>query len=534
MYKVLLVDDEILIREAISENIHWNELGFELNGMCENGKQAIEVIKENPPDLIISDICMPYVDGIELAKYVYENNPDIKIVIISGYDNFSYAKSAIKYRVMEYILKPVTAYELSEMLEKIKIALDEDREHRQMNKILGAYEKSKPLLRDRFLNQLIREKCEEADAKERLEGYNVFLDSDCYSLIQVLGQSGFDYESPGCLTTDELVLFSVYNVVEEILHYEEQCIVFQESGNITTVLMGGESEYQLEEKIIALFSKVQDSLKALLRVSTVVIAGKTVLNLGDLQKSHTNIKAVREFEFLFDENSILFGKDFITHKEEQIDLKRWNERFSAAIEQNNIRELKMYVQNFFMKVKGEYFSKNRIIACVQSIALKIMLDADSSRKDEQETFETGKNFLEELTSQKRLEDVEKIFTQFCLEMARKAERSKERLGEFQISKVLEYMEKNYKDSSISLNSACRYMSMSTSYFSVMFKNNTGETFNQALTKKRIEKAKELLSSTTLRSYEIAEEVGYSDPHYFSSIFKKYVGVTPTEYAKKRR
>ena len=108
MYKVLLVDDEILIREAIRENIHWKEMGFELIADCENGREAMEVIRNNTPDLVLTDICMPYVDGIELARYIHENCPDTRTVIISGYDEFEYAKQAVRYQVMEYILKPVT------------------------------------------------------------------------------------------------------------------------------------------------------------------------------------------------------------------------------------------------------------------------------------------------------------------------------------------------------------------------------------------------------------------------------------------
>ena len=139
MYKVLLVDDEILIREAIRENIHWKEMGFELIADCENGREAMEVIRNNPPDLVLTDICMPYVDGIELARYIHENCPDTRTVIISGYDEFEYAKQAVRYQVMEYILKPVTPAELTEVLEKARASLDETRAKSEtLKKLKGA------------------------------------------------------------------------------------------------------------------------------------------------------------------------------------------------------------------------------------------------------------------------------------------------------------------------------------------------------------------------------------------------------------
>ena len=136
MYKALLVDDEALIREAISENIRWEEMGFELVGSCENGRDAMNLIRQNPPDLILTDICMPYVDGIELARYVHENYPDTKTVIISGYDEFEYAKQAVRYQVMEYILKPVTPAELTEVLQRARASLDEKKDRsRTMKKL---------------------------------------------------------------------------------------------------------------------------------------------------------------------------------------------------------------------------------------------------------------------------------------------------------------------------------------------------------------------------------------------------------------
>ena len=157
MYKALLVDDEALTREAISENIPWEKLGFELIASCENGRDAMERMKQAPPDLLLTDICMPYVDGIELARYVHENHPDTKTVIISGYDEFEYAKQAVRYQVMEYILKPITPTELTEVLFRVKESLDEKCEkNRTLKKLQGAYISNRPFLRGRFLNSLLR------------------------------------------------------------------------------------------------------------------------------------------------------------------------------------------------------------------------------------------------------------------------------------------------------------------------------------------------------------------------------------------
>ena len=156
MYKVLLVDDETLIREAISENIQWEEIGFSFMGACENGKQAMEAIEKEQPDLLLTDINMPFVDGMELTKFVYENYPDTKVIIISGFDEFEYAKNAVKYQVLEYILKPITPMEFTETLLRVKKMFDERKEsQRDMKKIRSAYVSNLPMVQGRYLHNLL-------------------------------------------------------------------------------------------------------------------------------------------------------------------------------------------------------------------------------------------------------------------------------------------------------------------------------------------------------------------------------------------
>lgn len=127
MYQLLLVDDEDLIRQEVSENVQWAKYGYELVGSCENGADALTFIKENPADVVLTDICMPYMDGMELSKQLSEVHPRVKIIILSGYDDFHYAQKAIRYGVRQYLLKPITADEIGEILTELKTELDEER-----------------------------------------------------------------------------------------------------------------------------------------------------------------------------------------------------------------------------------------------------------------------------------------------------------------------------------------------------------------------------------------------------------------------
>ena len=156
MYKAVLVDDEVLIRDAISKVIPFEQFGFELIAACQNAKEVVTLLETDAPDLIITDICMPFMDGLELSKYIYDNYPQIVVIILSGYDDFDYAKQAVRYKVHDYLLKPITAAEFSDILEKVKKLLDKrNQEQKFIKKIKHTYDKNLPALKERFLSDLI-------------------------------------------------------------------------------------------------------------------------------------------------------------------------------------------------------------------------------------------------------------------------------------------------------------------------------------------------------------------------------------------
>lgn len=535
MYKVLLVDDEIMIREAISESIDWNGLGFELIGSCANGKKAVEKMSEEVPDLILTDICMPFMDGLELSKYVFENHPQIKVAIISGYDHFDYAKKAIQYQVMEYILKPVTAEELSRTLISIKERLQkEEKEIAHIDQIKTAYEKSKPVLKERFLNQLIRGGSIYRDLKERMNSYGIRLMGDTYAVARILCRSSFAFSGKYPEIRDEIVLFAIYNVVAEMMQEEHNCVAFQDAEDVVVLLVSDESSYQVERRMVSLYGRIREFVVSELRIETIMSAGKCVTDLQDLHQSYENAKTMYQYGFLFDAHEILFGRFLEDKKADvEIDISNWTERIITAVKQADHELIYSVVRNFMETFRDNYVKKSNVITYIQSLVLKLVRVIGSgmgnSRIEERE-----KAFLLELQNFQKLHELEAELIRFCEELTTLNECQKEVLQKNPAEKALEYIEQNYSNWEISLNSVCHYMAMSTSYFSTMFKNHTGETFIEALTKKRMEKAKELLESTNLKAYEIAEEVGYNDPHYFGSTFKKCTGMTPTEYAKKRR
>ncbi|KAB1435838.1 response regulator [Candidatus Galacturonibacter soehngenii] len=536
MYKVLLVDDEALIREAISENIKWEEHGFEFLGACENGKEAIDRINQEVPDLLITDICMPYVDGMELTKYVYETYPLTKVIIISGYDEFEYAKTAVKYKVLEYVLKPITAFELTELLDKIKTDFDkESLKNKNLKKIREAYMSNLPVLKGRFLNSLMQGNLLPEDIKKKSEDYGVDLSGRYFATAMIQGDDLEEYLKRHHNIKEDLVLFSIYNITEEIVSKAKCGVTFQNGEDKTIVIFQSDKEEGFRSRVFDICTQIRSALNQYLKIDATIGIGKTVATISWLNRSLESARAVLEYRFLLGGNVVLDARELGKNKTSfGLDISVWVDKILLSIKAGDTLEIEKVIQSFVLKLKTDYVSKNRIIIYIQNIVLSIVNMLEEAGLSNEEFMEGEYTFINRIYMLNHLKDIENELIGFCIKVSQGMTSEKDSYGNRQAIMALDYIDKNYSNSEVSLNSVCHHLAMSTSYFSSIFKNYTGETFIEALTKKRIEKAKSLIEHTSLKSYEVANEVGFGDPHYFSIIFKKHTGYTPTEYAKIKR
>lgn len=534
MYKVLLVDDEALIREAISENTRWSDLGYELIGTCRNGKEAIERIKENPPDLLLTDICMPFVDGMELTKFVYEQYRDTKVVIISGYDEFEYAKKAVKYQVIEYILKPITALELSETLIKVREKLDGERiQIRNIQKIKGAYISNLPVMRGRFLNSLMQGNIHVNNLYDRFQEYNIKLDGSHFMTALILGDDLTPFLNQSEITKVELAHFAIYNIAEEIMKNYDAGVTFQDVEEKTVLVFSADAE--IEKAAMRICEEIRTAIYKFLEIRCTIGLGQVVNSVEQLYHSFNEAKKAMEYKFLLGGNQVILAASLQEDIAQQgVDSAKWTSQIILAIKTSNAEDIRRNVQGFIDEIRNAYMTKNRSIFYVQNLILSIMNALDNSSMNETQIFGEVRELLNTIYDKEQLSDMAKDLITFCDDISESMKHQKDSYCKKQALIALDYIDNHYGDSNISLNSVCVFLSLSTSYFSTIFKAYTGETFIEALTKKRIEKAKNLIEHTGKKTYEIADEVGYSDPHYFSSSFKKMTGMTPTEYAKKMR
>lgn len=532
MYKILLVDDEILVREAISAKIEWNKLGFELIGDCENGKEAIGFIKENQIDVVLTDIYMPYVDGLELSKYIYEEQPDINVIIFSGYNDFEYAHQALKYRVSEYILKPVTAKELSEVLLKMKEQLDkQNQEKEKLDKLTRAYQtytKNESHIVSGILSNLAKGTQEVKTLLPELEGLGVRIGGKSYRVVLVdVDVNIYDQDAVEEFKKDSaVILFALNNIAEEMMEKSNAGLSFVDNDNRICLLFytNKVKEYNLEvHRICREFQETVHHAKKDLYLSVGI--GIYVDSLMDLSRSYDSAGDALAHQYSKGGGIILDSEDAL-HKGDLNELKEIYQEVAVSLHKNEKDEVVQTLEKLKQWLKAGNLTSIEVVSYLHQVQ-RIIVETVQERN---ESFEMQEKDFDAISAAKNLNEAMQIIMSFALKALDSAASVMQSAKEKQSLLAVEYLNLNYANSDLTLNDICDYLGISTSHFSNLFKEETGKTFLEYLNGIRMEKAKQLLRETSLKNYEIAEKVGFDDPHYFSIVFKKATGMTPKKYA----
>ena len=538
MYKILLVDDEILVRDAIRENIDWGKLDCELIGDCENGKQAVEFVKTHEVDIVLTDILMPYMDGMELSHFLHDNYPDILIVIFSGFGEFEYAKKAIQYNVSEYMLKPVTAMELTKVIENMKEKLDsrkkEQRKMESLTQVSQDYHKNANVIRSKALDCLVkctRDVQVSLDELERMgitfqaASYRVAVfDIDTYSEMY---QMDIDKQQESAL-----MAFVLFNVGDEIVVREKAGVVYQEGNNRVCIIFAGNRTKEFSENIHRICHEIQKKVKEVIGLETSIGIGSWVRSPYELIYSYRLAAKAIDYRYLLGGNLLFDMEEKKT--DNSIFLMKDLETLTEAIKSGDRRLMEETLGQIETEIKSALVEKSYACIYLQQVIRAIGNTCQSFSEEPEKIIAQREALLKAVTEQRMFSQAAALVEKYAQEVFDALQELNSSSGQRQGMLAMDYIQKNYMDPCLSLNSICSYLNISTSYFSTIFKEMTGETFIEVLTRVRMEKAKELLENTTMKNYEIAEKVGFSDPHYFGISFKKITGKTPTEYAREKR
>ena len=483
MYKIALIDDEAVVRDGMKDLIPWEELGLELIGTAEDGEKGLLLIQEMLPDIVLLDINMPRLNGLDLAHILTKNYPLIKIILISGYDEFHYARQALRMGVQDYILKPVTKSEMVNLLYAIVGKLDEEREQiRKEADVLNKIEQSIPLIQQKLLEELVFTEIESSMIAKKCIKANIPYNKAFYILHPL---NLFLY------FTDEKE--NPKDKYDEAIRYIK-CAITELIG-ITVTIGVGILVNQIEE------------------ISTSYQTAYYALLSRFFQGTNKIIENSKPYEV----TKVHFAQ-WVQWESEVIKSIEQKEAFEQVINKiaNEVRKRKMAVKDI------EELWGN--LACA---LFKKFMEIDPSIT---EIFSEGINLTEEIKNFKTLSDMQ-IWIKGLYERCMNYINDQAKPNKVHIKNILGFIEENYNMPDLSMKMVCDSVHISASHFSNIFKREVGVTFVQYLTEYRIEKAKRLLKYTPLRTYEISEAVGYADPHYFSSTFKKAVGQSPSEYRK---
>lgn len=536
MYKVLLVEDEVLVREAITENIVWNEIGLRLITSCKNGREAIEAIEKEVPDIVITDICMPYIDGMQLSEYIYTRYPETKIIIFSGYDEFEYAKQALQYKVEEYLLKPVTAGELTELLVKIKNKIDTQRkEKNDIKRLRGTYYKHLNTIRSQVLNDLILGNKFEEEYKDEMKESGIELSKKYFKVAIIDTEISYpsDFVIGNNQNQSALLSFAIYNIINEIMSAQSLGLTFQQKDRKIVLIFESDLKVNFENEVRTVCELIQDKIKDYLQVEIFIGIGKKVDSLSKIYLSYEQAFELINYSYLYGHNCIISQQEIDFFRKE-IDISTNIDKLLLQVTRQFYKEIELELDRLLKKIKEAYLRKEEVSIIMQSIIVAANETLKLAGVERHVKESKDEQWIYEFEKKKNIYDAFEIVKEYLNSVMEQLYDLKEDTSKKQSLLALDYIEKNYQNSELTLQMLCKYLSMSPSYFSAIFKKETGETFVEALTKKRMQVAKNLLKYTSLKNYEIAEKIGFSDAHYFSQTFKKYIGKTPKEYAKESR
>lgn len=534
MLKIFLVEDESIVREGLRDNIPWQQYGYKFVGEAGDGEMALPLIQKTQPDVLLTDIRMPFMDGLSLSRIVHQEFPDMKIIIISGYDDFEYARQAISLGVEQYLLKPITRANLQKVLTELRAKIENEQEQkRYQEKFQDETREYEQFSRTNFFVKIFEGRMPVQDIYEEAARLSVKINAPCYNLLMFSLTEKHQGTGSGFETED------FARKREELLRYfvrYPEHVVFRWNVNTYGVLIKGSTEQMQEltgrclenvERICGPAEEILDWYAA---------AGEPVERLSMLAECYSKVNHVFAHRFLMPEVHI-FTKDVTDQYMPAVESGRIGDIDSAKLDQELIRdflvkgshdEVADFVNGYLLSIQEALKSRMFQNYLVFHIHFVSMAYVESLGYDKKELLELlGEEQIQEVNL--NVEELSEYLQRILGRAIELRDRESDNQSRKILKKALDYIEENYTQESLSLNTVAGEIHVSANYFSAVFSQMMEVTFTEYVTQKRMEKAKKLLRQTGRHTGDIALEVGYKDPHYFSFVFKKTQGCTPREY-----
>lgn len=529
--KVFLVEDEVIIRSGVKKSINWEQEGYEFVGEASDGELAYPMILKEKPDILITDIRMPFMDGLELSRLVKKELPDIKILILSGYDEFEYAKKAIKIDVTEYLLKPISAAKLTEVLNAVAETIRQENEEKNLLETYFA-EMRENTERDkmRLFEKLLMGDLSMGEILEAGERFGMNLGASCYKIVLFKILANLENH----VYAEQMV--DACSSVEQAASMMEGVYVFQRGVEGWAFLLTAQDEKSMEESAKILYQNLKQAMKNYTQLEYFGGIGSTVPRIRSLKQSFREADRAFAARFVEEANQIISQKEFEKSQMEEglkmqgvVQIGKSREMLQKFLSNGTREEVKAFSDAYISRIEEENIRSTMVrqyVVIDVCIVILSFCERISSANRLQEEAEELQKMMQKIHS---LSEIKKYVVRLLNEAIELRDAESGRRYSDLIAAAKKEIENHYMTEEISLNTVAISVGMSPSYFSSIFSKEAGKTFVEYLTEVRIEKAKEFLMCSSMKTSEIGYEVGYKDPHYFSYVFKKVQGCSPKEY-----
>lgn len=525
VYKVIFADDEAIMRERIASLIDWNKVGFDLVASASNGDELIDAVTEHKPDLVISDINMPFVDGVTAGREIRRLFPNIKLIFLTGYNELSYVHEAINLKVFKYLLKPLTPDSLYENLTKVKFSLDEEITNlRSQTKLKNYFDSSFSMTRALYIKSLIKDFEEVQYNDEILEVLSLKHLKDAAFVISMIGMYEGSLDKP--LNPHDSDTKNVLNITMEALGEEDAGYVVLDNDKIL-ILHCLNSNVSIEneiEKVELVLEEIRANVKNLFGIEVFIGVGCYAAEMNLLKNSYRSATTALQYAESNQLFAIVNEKDIHIQGIPSVSANP----FLPFVEEINYYSTKVLTEklDILPTVISDADIETLKVYYVDAI-VQLIKKANVFEIDNKELVRAISDFQKEAFYEKA--DVWEAFKLEIFLFKNRLDTSNQGNSQLVFKNALRFVEEHYQNPEIGIKDVCESIHLSESYFRSIFKQEAGTTFGSYLISYRMKKAKHLVLTTNMKNYQIAEEVGYVDPHYFSYCFKKYYKESPKRY-----
>ncbi|GMQ61346.1 response regulator [Vallitalea maricola] len=530
MLTMIIADDEILVREGLKNILPWEDYKIKIVASTKNGMETLHACQELKPDILFTDIRMPHLSGIQVAQKLSQQNSKTRIIIISGIEDFSYAQQAIELNAEGYLLKPIKKKKLIEIVENVVKAIHDEKEHAvKFKELKNQLYSHMPAIKERFLSNIVfRKYSNEKTIYDKCDFLNIpFTHSNPYILCKMVIDEIDIIFSQNNEENYELILMSIINIINEILTNYSQGICFNQNESEFIIIFN----YDNMNDINRICEDILTSLNHYIQIKVSIGIGKKVESILSLFDSYKSAETSLEYKFYSGINTIINAED-LSYKPvslEYVQLHVIGEKLINGIKIGNLTTVNDVLSEIFAYIesssyKTEEYTKNIFTELIFITARSLYEIQEQMNNIVGEPIHLS-NFIYQLDTYDDLKIyIIKLFEEITAYFSHKVNQK----NTYVINQVREIIRQQYTNN-LTVKLISDQIGLTPNYISQIFKKDTGLTITKYLTDVRINAAKELLKDSNFKVFEVAEMVGFDNPYYFSTVFKKVTGMHPSKF-----